>query len=44
MQEIGSTKWSIYRLDPFQKIATFASQTQAYDCRRAILKSEGYNA
>jgi hypothetical protein len=44
MQEIGSTKWSIYRLDPFQKVATFNSQTQAYDARRAILKSEGYNA
>ena len=44
MQEIGSTKWSIYRLDPFQKVATFKSQFQAYDARRALLKSEGYNA
>jgi len=44
MQEIGSTNWSIYRLDPFQKVATFKSQFDAYDARRAILKVEGYNA
>lgn len=44
MQEIGSTKWSIYRMDPFQKVATFNSQTEAYDVRRALLKVEGYNA
>lgn len=44
MQEIGSTKWSIYRLEPFQKVASFPSQTQAYDARRTLLKIEGYQA
>lgn len=44
MQEIGSTKWSIYRMDPFQKVATFNSQFEAYDVRRALLKVDGYNA
>jgi hypothetical protein len=41
---IGSSRWGLYRRDPFQKIAEFASQTQAYDARRAILKVQGYNA
>ena len=41
---IGSTRWALYRKSPFQKIAEFASEFQAYDARRAILKSEGYNA
>jgi len=44
IQEMSSTNWSIYRRDSFQKIATFKSQYDAYDARRAILKSEGYNA
>jgi hypothetical protein len=41
---IGSTRWALYRRDPFEKVAEFASEFQAYDARRAILKSEGYNA
>jgi hypothetical protein len=41
---IGTTRWALYRRNPFQKVAEFASQTQAYDARRAILKSEGYSA
>lgn len=44
MQEIGSTKWSIYRLEPFQKVATFRSQFEAYDARRILLQIDGYNA
>ena len=39
---IGTTRWGLYRRDPFQKVAEFASEFQAYDARRAILKSEGY--
>jgi hypothetical protein len=42
--EIGSTRWGLYRREPFQKVAEFASQFAAYDARRAILKSEGYNS
>jgi hypothetical protein len=41
---IGTTRWGLYRRDPFLKIAEFATQFQAYDCRRAILRSEGYSA
>lgn len=41
---IGNTKWGLYRRNPFQKVATFNSQTEAYDARRAILKFEGYDA
>jgi len=41
---LGTTRWGLYRKNPFQKIAEFASEFQAYDARRAILKSEGYNA
>lgn len=41
---VGTTRWGLFRRDPFQKIAEFASQTQAYDARRAILKQEGYSA
>jgi len=42
--EIGSTRWALYHRDPWQKIATFPNQFAAYDARRAILKSEGYNS
>ena len=42
--EVGSSRWGLYRRDPFQKIAEFASQTQAYDARRAILKMQGYDS
>lgn len=41
---MGTTQWALYHRNPFQKIATFKSQTQAYDARRAILRAEGYNA
>jgi len=41
---LGTTRWGLYRKNPFQKIAEFASEFQAYDARRAILKFEGYNA
>lgn len=41
---IGSSRWAIYRREPFEKVAEFASEFQAYEARRAILKSEGYNA
>lgn len=39
---IGTTRWALYRRDPFEKVAEFATQLQAYDARRAILKFEGY--
>jgi len=41
---VGSTRWGLYRRDPFEKVAEFASETQAYDARRAILKMQGYKA
>lgn len=41
---IGSTRWGLYRREPFQKVAEFATEFQAYDARRAILQSEGYSA
>lgn len=41
---IGSTRWGLYRREPFQKVAEFATELQAYDARRAILQSEGYSA
>ena len=40
----GTTRWALYRRESYQKIAEFATQFDAYDARRAILKSEGYNA
>ena len=43
-QVYGSTRWAIYRKDDFQKVATFPNQFIAYDCRRAILHQEGYDA
>jgi hypothetical protein len=41
---IGTSRWGLYHRDTFQKIAEFANEFQAYDARRAILKSQGYNA
>jgi hypothetical protein len=41
---LGTTRWGLYRKDPYQKVAEFASQFQAYDARRAILKTEGYGS
>lgn len=43
-QVMGTTRWAIYRKEDFQKVATFRSQFDAYDCRRSLLKFEGYNA
>ena len=31
-------------MEPFQKVATFRSQFDAYDARRILLQVEGYNA
>jgi hypothetical protein len=39
---IGTTRWALYRRNPFEKVAEFATEFQAYDARRAILKFEGY--
>jgi hypothetical protein len=44
LANFGSTRWGLYRREPFTKVAEFASQFEAYDARRAILKTEGYNA
>lgn len=36
----GTTRWALYRREPFQKVAEFASQFEAYDARRAIINFE----
>ena len=41
---IGTSRWGLYFREPFQKVAEFATEFQAYDARRALLKSQGYNA
>jgi hypothetical protein len=41
---IGSSRWGLYDRETYQKIAEFSNQYAAYDARRAILKSQGYNA
>jgi len=38
---IGSHKWALYWRDDFSKIATFNSQFEAYEARRAIIESYG---
>jgi len=43
MGVIGTSRWGLFRRDPFQKIAEFSNQFQAYESRRAILKFEGYD-
>ncbi len=43
-QVYGTTRWGLYHRENFQKVAEFATEFQAYEARRAILKSEGYNA
>ncbi len=40
---IGTSRWGLFRREPFQKVAEFSSQTGAYDARRALLRFEGYN-
>jgi hypothetical protein len=40
---IGTTRWGLYRREPFQKIAEFASQTDAYSARRALIDFEETN-
>lgn len=39
----GTTRWGLYERETYQKVAEFASQFDAYDARRSILKSQGYN-
>jgi hypothetical protein len=41
---IGSSRWALYRREPFEKVAEFPNEFAAYDARRAILKFEGYDA
>lgn len=41
---IGTSRWGLYDRKTYQKVAEFASQFQAYDARRAILKFEGYDS
>jgi hypothetical protein len=41
---IGSSRWALYRREPFEKIAEFPNEFATYDARRAILKAEGYDA
>jgi len=41
---IGTNRWALYLREPFQKVAEFATEFQAYEARRAILKSQGYSA
>lgn len=36
---IGTTRWGLYIRQPYQKVAEFATQFQAYEARRAILTS-----
>lgn len=40
----GTSRWGLYDRETYHKVAEFASQTQAYDARRAILKTQGYDA
>jgi hypothetical protein len=42
--EWGSSKWALYWKDDFIKIASFPTQFVAYDARRSILKSMGFDA
>lgn len=37
---MGTTRWGLYRKDPWEKVAEFASQTQAYAARRAMIEFE----
>jgi hypothetical protein len=41
--DFGTTTWSLYWREQFVKIASFPNQFAAYDARRSILKSMGYN-
>lgn len=41
---LGKDKWALYLKNPLQKIATFRSEFEAYDARRAILKFENHNS
>lgn len=38
----GTTRWGLFRRDPFEKIIEFASETAAYDARRSLLLFAGY--
>lgn len=43
-QVYGSTRWALYWKDDWQKLISVPNQFIAYDVRRAILKTMGYNA
>ena len=43
-QVYGSTRWALYWKEDWQKLITVPNQFTAYDVRRSILKSMGYNA
>ena len=36
---MGTTRWALYRREPYIKIAEFATQFEAYEARRSILTS-----
>lgn len=41
---MGTTRWALYDRETYTKIAEFATELNAYDARRAILRQQGYNA
>ena len=41
---IGTSRWGLYQRETYQKVAEFANEFLAYDARRAILKTQGYDA
>jgi hypothetical protein len=41
---VGTSRWGLYDRQSYQKIAEFPNQFLAYDARRAILKTQDYNA
>ena len=41
---VGSSRWALYWKDDWQKLISVSDQFTAYDVRRAILRSMGYDA
>lgn len=41
---MGTTRWALYDRETYTKIAEFATQFDAYDARRAILRYQGYDS
>jgi hypothetical protein len=41
---VGTSRWGLYDRQSYQKIAEFPNQFLAYDARRAILKTQGYDS